>query len=140
MKTIIVLISVILVSCSVNVVVDKKLSLDEEIETKVKTGKTYILGIAIKGENRNQSDEVVERLQKEHLKFLFDLRKKGILLIGGPILDEGTKMNGMCILALSSKIEAEKIMNEDPMVKSGRMTREFYIFYGIPGEGLPKVE
>ncbi|MBX7152898.1 YciI family protein [bacterium] len=139
MRAVIVLIFGILMSCG-NPENTKKTSIDEEIEAKVKTGKTYILGIAKKGENRNQPHDVVEQLQKEHLRFLFDLRHRGILLLGGPILDEGTIMNGMCILALESKSEAEKIMNDDPMVKSGRMTREFYTFFGIPGEGLPKTQ
>lgn len=141
MKYFIILSFVLLMSCSVSIESGKKnISLDEEIEAMIKTGKTYIMGIAIKGKNRNQPDEVVEQLQKEHQRFLYNLRQKGILLIGGPVLDEGTPMNGMCILALESKSEAERIMNEDPMVKSGRMTREFYTFFGIPGEGLPKVE
>ncbi|NUM79389.1 hypothetical protein HUU42_01185 [bacterium] len=129
----------LLMSCS-NPENAEKMSIDEEIQAKVKTGKIYILGIAKKGENRNQPDDVVEQLQKEHLRFLFGLRQKRILLMGGPVLDEGTAMNGMCILALESKSEAEKIMKDDPMVTSGRMTREFYTFFGIPGEGLPKVE
>lgn len=140
MKMMVVLTLGLLMSCSNPENSKKKMALDEEIEAKVKTGKKYILGIAIKGENRNQPDDVVERLQKEHLRFLFGLRQQGILLMGGPILDEGTAMNGMCILALESKNEAEKIMSADPMVTSGRMTREFYTFFGIPGEGLPKGE
>ena len=141
MKAIIILAFGVLISCSMNSEsVKKSISIDEEIEAKIKTGKKYILGIAIKGESRNQPEEVVEQLQKEHLRFLYDLRQKGILLIGGPILHEGTQMNGMCILALESKSEAEKIMKNDPMVTSGRMTREFYTFFGTPGEGLPKAE
>ncbi len=65
-------------------------------------------------------------LLPQHLRYMIDLEKRGILFASGPfIADEhiapGT---GMTILRASSREEAEAIAHEDPFNKSGMRTFE----------------
>lgn len=60
-------------------------------------------------------------LLPEHLNYMIDLEKRGILFASGPFLaDEHTPAGaGMTILRASSREEAEAIAREDPFNKSG---------------------
>lgn len=65
-------------------------------------------------------------LLPEHLSYMIDLEKRGILFASGPFLaDEHiTAGTGMTILRASSREEAEAIAREDPFNKSGMRTFE----------------
>lgn len=65
-------------------------------------------------------------LLPEHLTYMIDLEKRGILFASGPFLaDEHVQAGtGMTILRASSREEAEAIAREDPFNKSGMRTFE----------------
>ena len=69
-------------------------------------------------------------LLPEHLTYMIDLEKRGILFASGPFLpDEHVPAGtGMTILRASSREEAEAIAKEDPFNKSGMRTFEIKIW------------
>jgi len=89
------------------------------------------------------SDEALDRLQVEHLRYLRGLKDEGVLIANGP-LDEQTdiRMRGISIYALPLT-EALELANDDPMVHAGRfeirgaqwLTAEGTISFDAPAEG-----
>ena len=75
-------------------------------------------------------------MQMAHLHHLFKLRAEGKLVIVGPVLAD-VELGGIGILDLTDMEEAKKIVEEDPEVKSGRLTYEIYPWMGLPGDKLP---
>ena len=62
--------------------------------------------------------EADEKIMGEHFEYLKSLLKEGKLVIAGPALNE-QKPFGLVILHCDSLEEANKIMTNDPSVKSG---------------------
>jgi uncharacterized protein len=67
------------------------------------------------------SEEELDRLQAEHLTYLRDLKRRGVLIANGP-LDEQTdvRMRGVSIYGASLP-EALELARADPMVRAGRL-------------------
>jgi uncharacterized protein YciI len=67
------------------------------------------------------TDEELGRLQVEHLTYLRDLQRRGLILANGP-LDEQTdeRMRGISIYGVPLD-EALALANDDPMVRAGRL-------------------
>lgn len=65
-------------------------------------------------------------LLPQHLRYMIELEKQGILFASGPfIADERVAAgSGMTILRTASREEAEAIAREDPLYKSGMRTFE----------------
>ena len=63
-------------------------------------------------------------LLPDHLKYMIDLEKRGILFASGPFLagKDVPPGSGMTILRVGSLDEAEAIAREDPFYKSGMRT------------------
>ncbi|MBF9234850.1 YciI family protein [Microvirga alba] len=57
----------------------------------------------------------------EHLNYLIDLEKRGILFASGPFSDENGQLtgDGLTIVRATSFEDAMKIANEDPFTRSG---------------------
>jgi uncharacterized protein YciI len=67
----------------------------------------------------NLSEEVLDRLQVEHLRDLKDRMDEGTLLANGPLRDQTEpRFRGISIYALPLD-EALAIANQDPMVRAG---------------------
>jgi hypothetical protein len=62
----------------------------------------------------------------EHLHYMIDLEKRGLLFASGPFIAEDHEMpgSGMTILRVASQAEAEAIAKNDPLYKSGMRTYE----------------
>jgi uncharacterized protein YciI len=86
---------------------------------------TYYLGLLYKGDSRDQSPEESEKIQTAHLQHLESLFKKGILLIAGPMGDDGD-LRGIVVLKVGSIEEAQAFVNADPAVKAGRLRHELH--------------
>ena len=86
---------------------------------------TYYLGLLYKGSTRTQASEEVQKIQTEHLQHLESLYKQGILLIAGPMGDDGD-LRGIVVLKVKSLEEAEALVNQDPAVKAGRLRVELH--------------
>lgn len=86
---------------------------------------TYYLGLLYKGPVRTQAADEIEKIQTAHLQHLESLYKQGVLLIAGPMGDDGD-LRGIVVLKVKSMEEAQAIVNEDPAVKSGRLRVELH--------------
>ena len=67
------------------------------------------------------SDEELDRLQVEHLTYLRDLQRRGVLIANGPLAEQtDERLRGISIYALPLD-EALEMANADPMVGAGRL-------------------
>ena len=110
---------------------------DEYIMDQIKQGKQYILLLLKRGSNRGENEEEIEKIQMGHLHHLFKLKAEGKLVLAGPV-DTDVDLRGIGIFNLTDMEQVKKLVEEDPAVKSGRLTYEIYPWFGIPGDGLPK--
>ena len=106
------------------------------IQKKISSGKQYCLFLYLSGPYRNQSEAESELLQQEHLRYLFQLREDGVLILNGPVTDEAP-LRGIGIFNCTDKDEARKLLEDDPAVKAGRLNYEVYSWFGLPGDSLP---
>ncbi len=97
--------------------------------------KTYYLVFLKKGANRSQDSATVQKLQEAHIAHLTKMGTLGKMDIAGPVTSD-TDLRGICIYNVATKEEAEKLANEDPMVKAGRLTVEVLPFYSAQGASL----
>ena len=86
---------------------------------------TYYLGLLYKGQVRTQSADESAKIQSAHLQHLESLWKQGVLLIAGPIGDDGD-LRGIVVLKVKSLEEAQALVNNDPAVKAGRLRVELH--------------
>jgi uncharacterized protein YciI len=110
---------------------------DELIQKTVESGKQYSLRLYKAGPNRDQSPEQADKIQREHLRYLFQLRAEGKLLINGPIIDD-PELKGISIFQTTDQEEVKRLSDGDPAVKAGRLVYEIYCWFGLPGDGLPE--
>lgn len=108
----------------------EKKSIEKKYEMK-----TYYLIFLKKGENRTQDSVTVSKLQEQHMAHLTKMEETGKMDICGPLLEDGD-IRGICIYNVATKEEAEKLANEDPMVKAGRLKVEVHPFYSAKGVSL----
>jgi uncharacterized protein YciI len=67
------------------------------------------------------SDEELDRLQGEHLTFVRDLQREGVIIANGPLAEQSDeRMRGISIYALPLD-EALARANADPLVRVGRL-------------------
>jgi len=67
------------------------------------------------------TDEELDRLQVEHLTYLRDLQRGGVLIANGPLAEQtDERMRGISIYAVPLS-EALELANADPMVRAGRL-------------------
>lgn len=107
---------------------------EKTIEQKFEM-KTYYLVFLKSGENRTADSVAVNKLQEQHMAHLTKMYETGKMDICGPLLDGGD-LRGICIYNVATKEEAEKLANEDPMVKAGRLKVEVHPFYSAKGVSL----
>jgi len=70
-------------------------------------------------EQPNLSEDALDRLQVEHLRYLKERMDEGVLLANGPLRDQTEpRFRGISIYALPLD-EALAIANRDPMVRAG---------------------
>lgn len=113
----------------------KMFAQDKKENEKKYEMKTYYLVFLKKGPNRNQDSVTVKKLQEGHMAHLNKMAESGKMDIAGPIAAD-TDLRGICIYNVATKEEAEKLVNEDPMVKAGRLVAEVLPFYSAKGATL----
>jgi uncharacterized protein YciI len=68
------------------------------------------------------TDEEAAELQDRHLAFRADLRDRGYLVGGGPLVDQDDeRLRGISIMKCDPET-ARRLSNEDPAVQAGRLT------------------
>ena len=66
-------------------------------------------------------EEELDRLQVEHLTYLRDLKRRGVLIANGPLAEQtDQRMRGVSIYVVPLA-EALELANADPMVRAGRL-------------------
>lgn len=112
-----------------------KVSAQEKKEAPEFEMKTYYLVFLKKGENRGQDSTTTAELQKKHLAHLDKMYRDGKMDICGPMAED-MDIRGICIYNVATKEEAEKLANDDPMVKAGRLKVEVHPFWSAKGVSL----
>lgn len=87
------------------------------------TMQKYFVIFLKKGPNRDQPEEESKQIQAEHLAYLGNLYKKGVLNLNGPVGDGG-EIAGISVYNTATMEEAVKLAEADPAVKAGRLVVE----------------
>jgi len=70
------------------------------------------------------TDEEASALQERHLAFRADLRDRGYLIGGGPLVDQDDeRLRGISIMNCDAET-ARRLSDEDPAVRAGRLAIE----------------
>jgi uncharacterized protein YciI len=110
---------------------------DEFVRQNVAAGRQYCARIFKAGANRDQPPAEADRIQMEHLRYLFRLKAEGKLLINGPVVDD-PEIKGISIFNTTDVAEVRRISEADPAVRAGRLIYEIYLWFGTPGQCLPE--
>jgi uncharacterized protein YciI len=90
------------------------------------TTRVYYAAIVRKGPNwtPEQTPEIV-RLGQEHRQYLETLLTRGVLVLAGPFTDNGD-IRGIYLFKVDSEIEAKKLCDAAPFIKSGRLVVDIH--------------
>lgn len=70
------------------------------------------------------SEDALDALQVEHLTYLRELQRRGVLIANGPLTDQtDARLRGMSVYAVGLE-EALALARADPMVVAGRLVIE----------------
>lgn len=73
------------------------------------------------------------RLQREHLAYLRDLGRRGLILANGPFAEQtDERLRGLTIYAVAPD-EARSLAEADPMVRAGRLAIEVVEWWTASG-------
>ena len=79
-------------------------------------------------------DDVLERIQAEHLAYHARLRDSGEVVTNGPVVDQpDPSLRGLTFYRTGSVEQARQLAEADPAVKAGRLAVEVMIWYCPPG-------
>ena len=79
------------------------------------------------------SDEELDELQRRHLAYRADLRRKGILVVNGPLDEQSDiSMRGLSIFACDLA-EAARLSDGDPSVQAGRLAYDLMEWWVAAG-------
>ena|SRR5689334_12554658 len=108
----------------------------EEIMQIVAKGKSYTLLMLKKGPTPPPVDEAeANRLQMEHLAYLFQMEKEGKSSVFGPIVGDET-LRGIIIFNTANKEEINQWMADDPWIKKGCLNYDLHDLFSIPGQQI----
>ena len=70
------------------------------------------------------SEEELDALQRRHLAYRADLRRQGVLVVNGPLLEQSdASLRGLSIFACDAD-DARRLSDGDPSVQAGRLSFE----------------
>ena len=79
------------------------------------------------------TDDQLDRLQTEHLSYLRDLQRRGVLIANGPLDDQtDSRMRGVSVYGVPLAAALE-LAQADPMVQAGRLAVEAARWLTPPG-------
>ncbi len=88
----------------------------------------YKKGPAYKDEDTPEA----RKAQEEHLSYLLQGRKDGMVALVGPLADAGDA-RGLLVLRTDDEMKAKAFVDADPHVKSGRLTAEHHPLFMAKG-------
>ena len=75
-------------------------------------------------------DEVLERIQSEHLAYHTELRAAGQVVTNGPVTDQPDEsLRGLTFYRTGSLDRARELAEADPAVRAGRLTVDVMTWY-----------
>ncbi|WP_228530244.1 YciI family protein [Tamlana sp. I1] len=92
----------------------------------------YFVAFLKAGAIRGQNEEEAAALQQEHLDYLGKMYEMGHADISGPFGDD-TALRGMTIYNVPNITTAERLANDDPMVKANRLIVEVHPWWAAKG-------
>lgn len=95
----------------------------------------YFIAFLKSGAIRGQNEEETAELQKQHLEYLGQMYEEGHADISGPFGDDGD-IRGITIYNVPTKKMAERLANNDPMVKAKRLKVEIHPWWAAKGYHL----
>ncbi len=98
--------------------------------------KKYFLCLLYSGDNRGQDEKISTEIQEAHLNHISKLAEVGMLAIAGPMADN-TDLRGIFILNVPTLEMAQKLTNDDPAIKAGRLKAEIHPWWAAVGSTLP---
>jgi uncharacterized protein YciI len=110
---------------------------DELVTEQVARQRWFWLLLLKRGPIRNQAREELDRIQAAHLRHLFTLRRRGQLVLYGPVTGAGA-LRGIGVLTVPAREEAEALMADDPAVRAGRLRADVRPWLTMPGDRLPE--
>lgn len=111
-------------------------AIDAEIAASVRHLRWFWLLLLKRGPVRNQPAATVAAIQAAHLRHLHGLRRRGQLVMYGPVIGAGA-LRGLGVFTVTTRAEAETLMADDPAVRAGRLRVEIRSFMAAPGDCLP---
>ena len=95
----------------------------------------YQFGLLKRGPNWTaEKTPELQKIQEGHMANINKMAKAGKLMAAGPIMDN-SDLRGIFIFKAASLEEARTLADEDPAIKSGRLTLELLTWRGIRGVG-----
>lgn len=83
---------------------------------------------------RPYADDVLERIQQEHLAYHARLRESGQVTTNGPVRDQhDPSLRGLTFYRTGSLARSQQLAEADPAVRAGRLTVEIMTWYCPPG-------
>ena len=80
------------------------------------------------------ADDVLERIQHEHLAYHARLREGGQVVTNGPVGDQTDEtLRGLTFYRTGSLAQSRHLAEADPAVRAGRLTVEIMTWYCPPG-------
>jgi len=92
--------------------------------------KTYMLVILKTGTNQTQDKNFISECFRGHLENINRLVEEGKLVIAGPLEKNDKTYRGIFILNVSTKEEAEALLQTDPAVNEGLLDAEIFKWFG----------
>jgi uncharacterized protein len=78
-------------------------------------------------------DDVLERIQQEHLAYHARLREGGQIVTNGPVSDQpDPSLRGLTFYRTGSLTQSRRLAEADPAVRAGRLTVEIMTWYCPP--------
>jgi uncharacterized protein len=79
-------------------------------------------------------EDVLQRIQDEHLAYHAGLREAGDIVTNGPISDQpDDSLRGLTFYRTGSLARARQLAEADPAVRAGRLAIEIMTWYCPPG-------
>jgi uncharacterized protein YciI len=79
-------------------------------------------------------DDVLERIQEEHIAYHARLREAGYVVTNGPVSEQpDPSLRGLTFYRTGSLDQARQLAEDDPAVRAGRLTVEIMTWFCPPG-------
>lgn len=97
--------------------------------------KQYFFVMLKSGPNRSQDEATAKALQAGHMAHMQKMYEDGKLTIAGPFGDN-SDWRGIWIFNTETMEETQKLADQDPMVKAGRLVYEIHPWWSQKGAKL----